>query len=125
MLPDLVEGKWMASHATNRPREPVHAFYDAATLAAAVPTITEADFYTHVQPHMAGLSAELHIRDYAYPGQFAFAGLSYGLVSTVDPTQAQQPRSPQQLVDFLVCVCVCVCVLCIYAHTHIPVLYLW
>ena len=24
VLPDLVEGKWMASHATNRPREPVH-----------------------------------------------------------------------------------------------------
>jgi hypothetical protein len=27
------------------------------------------EFYTHIAPHLEPLSAELHIRDYAYPGQ--------------------------------------------------------
>jgi hypothetical protein len=27
------------------------------------------EFYTHIAPRLEPLSAELHIRDYAYPGQ--------------------------------------------------------
>eukprot|EP00802_Teleaulax_amphioxeia_P015461 Tamp_15551.p1 GENE.Tamp_15551~~Tamp_15551.p1 ORF type:complete len:494 (+),score=74.66 Tamp_15551:126-1484(+) len=101
VLPDLVEGKWMANHETNRPREPVKAFYNEYKLSQYISIVEEQDFYSHIAPHLPPLSAELHIRDYAYPGQFAFGGLSYGCVSTVDPTLVQQPREPKHLVEDL------------------------
>jgi hypothetical protein len=76
VLPDLVEGRWMANHERDRPREPVKSFYNQTVLDRYIPTVEEKEFCTYIVPLLPKLSAELHIRDYAYPGQFAFAGLN-------------------------------------------------
>ncbi|EKX49639.1 hypothetical protein GUITHDRAFT_104600 [Guillardia theta CCMP2712] len=68
VLPDMVEGRWMANHKANR-----------------------------VVPKLPPVNTELHVRDYAYSGQFSSFGLSYGTISYVSPDQIQSPRPPQQL----------------------------
>ena len=45
----------MANHVTNRPREPVKSFYDAARLSEFVRTVDESTFYGEVVGSLPGV----------------------------------------------------------------------
>ena len=50
VLPDIVEGRWMASHGSDRPKLPVSAIYEEVAMKGFVATITEQAFQALVQP---------------------------------------------------------------------------
>mmetsp|Transcript_43604 Transcript_43604/g.137936 ORF Transcript_43604/g.137936 Transcript_43604/m.137936 type:complete len:323 (-) Transcript_43604:693-1661(-) len=97
VLPDMVEGRWMANHKANRKREGVDRFHDLQRLSQYIKLIDQSRFVYEVVPKLPPVNTELHVRDYAYSGQFSSFGLSYGTISYVSPDQIQSPRPPQQL----------------------------
>uniref|UniRef100_A0A7S0EQ65 GDP-fucose protein O-fucosyltransferase 2 n=1 Tax=Hanusia phi TaxID=3032 RepID=A0A7S0EQ65_9CRYP len=97
VLPDMVEGRWMAKHRENRMREGVDHFHDLQVLSRYIRVIDQSRFVKEVVPKLTSANTELHVRDYAYSGQFASLGLSYGTLSYVAADQIQSPRPPKEL----------------------------